>query len=179
MKENEIIRGKSGNLFRFYIALIGIIVGIILAIIGVSVQIDIIIVISGIILWGCILYAIFCSPYEIIVTNKKVCGTASFSKKVELPFDKISAVYTCMNNGIGVSTSSGIIKFLFIKNNLEIYNVISELLEKRQDKKDNDYDNQNECISNADEIKKYKELLDSGAITQEEYEKKKRQLLDL
>ena len=31
----------------------------------------------------------------------------------------------------------------------------------------------------ADEIKKYKELLDSGAITQEECEQKKKQLLGL
>lgn len=33
--------------------------------------------------------------------------------------------------------------------------------------------------SNADELKKYKELLDSGAITQEEFDKKKKQLLGL
>ena len=33
--------------------------------------------------------------------------------------------------------------------------------------------------SNADEIRKYKELLDMGAITQEEYDKKKAQLLGL
>lgn len=33
--------------------------------------------------------------------------------------------------------------------------------------------------SNADELKKYKELLDSGAITQDEYDAKKKQLLDL
>ena len=33
--------------------------------------------------------------------------------------------------------------------------------------------------SQADEIKKYKELLDSGAITQEEYDAKKKQLLGL
>lgn len=33
--------------------------------------------------------------------------------------------------------------------------------------------------SNADEIMKYKELLDAGAITQEEYEAKKKQLLGL
>ena len=34
-------------------------------------------------------------------------------------------------------------------------------------------------ISNADEIKKYKELLDSGIITQEEFDAKKKQLLGL
>lgn len=33
--------------------------------------------------------------------------------------------------------------------------------------------------SAADEIKKYKELLDIGAITQEEFEQKKKQLLGL
>lgn len=33
--------------------------------------------------------------------------------------------------------------------------------------------------TNADELKKYKDLLDSGAITQEEFEEKKKQLLNL
>ena len=33
--------------------------------------------------------------------------------------------------------------------------------------------------SSADELKKYKELLDMGAITPEEYEKKKKQLLNI
>lgn len=34
-------------------------------------------------------------------------------------------------------------------------------------------------VSNADEIRKYKELLDDGIISQEEFDAKKRQLLDL
>ena len=34
-----------------------------------------------------------------------------------------------------------------------------------------------ENVSQADELKKYKELLDNGAITQEEFDKKKKQLL--
>lgn len=34
-------------------------------------------------------------------------------------------------------------------------------------------------VSSADEIKKYKDLLDAGAITQEEFEAKKKQLLGL
>ena len=33
--------------------------------------------------------------------------------------------------------------------------------------------------SNADELKKYKDLLDSGVITQEEFDTKKKQLLGL
>lgn len=34
-------------------------------------------------------------------------------------------------------------------------------------------------VSSADELKKYKELLDSGVITQEEFDEKKKQLLNL
>lgn len=34
-------------------------------------------------------------------------------------------------------------------------------------------------VSEAEEIKRYKELLDSGAISQEEFDKKKKQLLDM
>lgn len=37
----------------------------------------------------------------------------------------------------------------------------------------------NEPISHADELKKYKELLDSGVISQEEFDAKKKQLLDM
>ena len=33
--------------------------------------------------------------------------------------------------------------------------------------------------SNADELKKFKDLLDSGIITQEEFDEKKKQLLGL
>ncbi len=45
-----------------------------------------------------------------------------------------------------------------------------------QQKKNN---NPKENINNIEEIKKYKELLDMGAITQEEFEKKKKELLNL
>lgn len=34
-----------------------------------------------------------------------------------------------------------------------------------------------QAVSGADEIKKYKELLDMGIITQEEFDKKKQQIL--
>ncbi len=47
------------------------------------------------------------------------------------------------------------------------------ICDKREDK------SEEQSLSASDEIKKYKELLDSGAITDEEYNQKKKQLLDL
>lgn len=53
------------------------------------------------------------------------------------------------------------------------------LPEEEKAKLKNDEKEINSGISFADEIKKYKELLDSGIITQEEFNTKKKQLLDL
>ena len=61
-----------------------------------------------------------------------------------------------------------------IKNRDEIYEVVSKLLMERQTSK---------MVFNesspADELKKYKDLLDTGAISQDEFETKKNQLLNL
>ncbi len=43
----------------------------------------------------------------------------------------------------------------------------------------NNTNNTNQATSSADELKKFKELLDSGIITQEEFDAKKKQLLGL
>jgi len=51
-----------------------------------------------------------------------------------------------------------------------------EMKNEREKKKQN---SQAPAISTADEIKKYKELLDCGIITQEEFNEKKKQLLGL
>lgn len=118
---------------------------------------------------------------EITVTDKRIFGKASFGKRVDLPLDSISAVSTTsIFNGIGVSSSSGTIKFLYITNAKEIHQTISELLVNRQNSfQDKTTIKQEPQQSNADEIKKYKDLLDSGAITQEEFDAKKKQLLGL
>lgn len=53
----------------------------------------------------------------------------------------------------------------------------------KQINKARDFDNnsikQRETISSADEIKKFKELLDEGVLTQEEFDAKKKELLGL
>ncbi|HBF4490696.1 TPA: SHOCT domain-containing protein [Clostridioides difficile] len=93
--------------------------------------------------------------------------------------------YTKDDGGIG---KSAIIKnFRSIQNgtesveNVEFYEY--EILTKQEEKELNEKNNDNNYIRNSgidplDRIKKLKELLDSGAITQEEYNKKKKALLE-
>lgn len=138
---------------------------------------------SAILLYGLValIYFIF-SKCELTVTNKRVYGRAVFGKRVDLPLDAISAVGTSMMKGISVGTSSGTIKFKFINNSAEIHSAISDLLLDRQGKEKpvvTTTIKQEIPQSNADELKKYKELLDSGVITQEEFDAKKKQLLGL
>ena len=128
---------------------------------------------------GTIIYFIT-SKIEITVTDKRVYGTALFGKRVDLPLDKIAAVGTSAFKGVAVTTSSGAIKFVFIKNNYEIHKAISNLLIQRQDNAaSKNVIIQESNNSNADELKKFKELLDQGIISQEEFDAKKKQLLGL
>ena len=129
---------------------------------------------------GCMIYYGLRS-YELIVTDKRIYGKIAFGKRVDLPVDSISATATIrMLRGVSVSTSSGKISFRAIKNAEEIYKVISNLLIERQQNKGNATIAVTPQISDeADQLKKYKDLLDSGVITQEEFDAKKKQLLGL
>ena len=135
---------------------------------------------------GCIFAIMFVKAYssvELIVTDKRVHGKTSFGKRVDLPLDSISAVSTAVMKTIAVTTSSGAIKFALIANRDEVHNAISALLIDRQDKKNataSVTNITNEILqSDADELKKFKELLDCGIITQEEFDAKKKKLLGL
>ena len=117
---------------------------------------------------------VYCNNCTICVTNKRVYGKASFGARVDLPIDSISAVgVLTIWNGISVATSSGAIKFLYIKNADDIHKTLSNIIVNRQGKV------LSTSSSSADELKKYKELFDDGTITQEEFDEKKKQLLGL
>lgn len=119
--------------------------------------------------------------YELTVTDKRIYGRVALGKIVDLPVDSISATAKIrFLKGVSVSTSSGRISFRAIKNADEIYEVINNLLIERQQKSVNA--TVIESAPKTDEveqIKKYKDLLDSGIITQEEFDMKKKQLLGL
>lgn len=123
---------------------------------------------------ACILYWAI-STHTITVTDKRVVGKTFFGKRVDLPIDKISAVSSVrLINGVGVATSSGVIRFALLRNEAEIIEVLAALLIERQDKSmDRRQNNQ------IGDLKKWKELFDEGVITQEEYEAKKKEYLGL
>ena len=116
----------------------------------------------------------------ITVTEKNVRGTALFGKEVVLPIYMISAYSTrSFMSTIAVATSSGLTKFALIGNYAEIGNVLSKMINDRQDNTIKTEIKTEVSNSNMDDLVKLKTLLDQGIITQEEFDAKKKQLLGL
>ena len=69
--------------------------------------------------------------------------------------------------------------FWFIKNREEIHTTLTDIIGKVQIDFAPQQTNTAPTSSSADELKKYKDLLDNGIISQEEFEAKKKQLLGL
>lgn len=120
---------------------------------------------------------------EGILGRLKIWGVNS---KLNIPLDNISSLYVKesiwdkMRSGktLGIASSSGSVKFRCVQNADEFVETVNNLTEKRKNaaKAPSSASNQ---VSSADELKKFKELLDAGAISQEEYDSKKKQLLGL
>lgn len=127
------------------------------------------------------LFYFFASKVSLTVTDKRIYGTAAFGKRVDLPIDMISAIGSFrLFRSVTVATASGKISFPMIKNMDEVFGTISEILIQRQDKqRDNTTPVKESSTVSADELKKFKDMLDSGIITQEEFDAKKKQLLGL
>ena len=183
MNEKVIIEERSGKFNTFLVlsalaALVFCVIGIDMALAG-----D-----SNTMLWftiaiGCLVVAIVVyyafSNCRITVTDKRIFGKVAFGRTIDLPIDSISAVATTsITKGVSVSSSSGRITFFFLAKREAIAREIRNLLIKRQDKPATTTTIHQEA-SQADELKKYKELFDSGIISEEEFNAKKKQLLGL
>lgn len=138
---------------------------------------------ASLIIYGIALLIIFLnfwlSKHSITVTDSKIYGTGNFRKKFSVPLDKISTVGTSLFNGLDIGTSSGKIKCKLIENRDEIQSEISKILIERQKNDEVKNSGSKTQASGADELKKYKDLLDSGIITAAEFDEKKRQILNL
>lgn len=117
------------------------------------------------------------SKNQIIVSDKRISGKSAFGKQIDLPIDSVSSVSTIkFIKGLSVSTASGNVSFWAIPNRAQIYEAISGLIIARQNQ---GADVRSINADYIDELTKIKQLLDTGVITQEEFDAKKRQLLDL
>ena len=123
-----------------------------------------------------------CLKCYLTVTDKNVIGRTIWGKKINLPVYQISSFSTRpLFSKIIVSTSSGNTSFAFIENYESIGKVISDLINSRQEQTTLKETHQTEqkFSNQLDDIIKLKEMLDSGIITQEEFDAKKKQLLGL
>lgn len=131
----------------------------------------------GIIVFVIVGFVFLAMPFELTVTDSRVVGKTLLGKRVDLPISQISATGTGMFKRVSIATSSGSINFYGVANQNEVFSVISELLLKRQEETKTTTVKVQE--SGSEELKKYKELLDSGIITQEEFDAKKKQILGI
>ncbi len=114
--------------------------------------------------------------FELTITESRVIGKLK-NNRVDLPINQISAIGTLAFNGISINTSSGKIEFPYLINREEVYNCLSELI-RRQNQPSNVISTQ--AVGTASEqLIELKKLLDSGIITEEEFDAKKKQLLGL
>ena len=77
------------------------------------------------------------------------------------------------NKELRIILPSKKLKFYSCLNSKEVYDIIIDLI------KNEPFEEKNSYNSNTKAIKEYKELLDMGAITQEEFDAKKKELLGL
>lgn len=132
----------------------------------------------GIVVFVTLGFVFLAKGRELIVTNYRVTGVTASGKRVDLPISKISAVGTAeFFKGVTISTASGVITFQGVLNRDAVLSVISDLLLKQQNETIAGKPTAAESV--ADEIKKMKELLDQGIISESEFENKKKQLLGL
>ena len=128
---------------------------------------------AAIIVLGWLIYAAF-HVGELTITDRRVVGKTTWGKQVELPRRQISAIAMGGLKGIAIATSSGRIRFSLIKNRDELYRVLSGLIGSAQPQPSSVPVPVVQQSTDADELAKFKSLLDSGAITQEEYDAKKK-----
>ena len=119
---------------------------------------------------------------NLAISNNFIKARTFWGKKVELPIHMVSSYSTRkILSVVSISTSSGIIRIPGIGNYKEIDDVLKNLLTERQKKTEvqastGTYQSN---TKNLDDLITLKNLLDNGIITQEEFDLKKKEILNL
>ena len=121
---------------------------------------------------------------DITVTDSMISGKLPGGRAVSIPFEQINSLRKTLFNGISIASTSGVSKFYCIENRDEVMKAISYILERSQHNNNQpgqsvDIASESKLVNEAAQLKGLKDLLDSGAITQAEFDAKKKQLLGL
>lgn len=124
---------------------------------------------------------------SITVTSQRVRCTSGFKDEMNMPIDAISsvAVNTGLFQSITLTCAGNSYSITYIENCQEVYDVINKLIneKRRQPTKVNIepivQNNSSATEDVTEQIRKYKQLLDEGIITQEDFDAKKKQILGL
>ena len=110
---------------------------------------------------------------ELSILDNAIIGKKSNGKTVQFLLKDIKSVETTQKHGLKITGAGIRYDIHLIQNAEEMKNVMMDMLEKVQ--------HQQPVVagSSVGDIKEYKELLDAGIITQEEFDAKKKQLLGL
>ena len=108
---------------------------------------------------------------NITITNKKIFGFTSKYTKVSVPIENIKSVSLINPYSISLKTSTG--EFIYIFNGFKNAPELVKTMEKMMP------NNNEQSEKDLDLLKKYKDLLDSGVITQLEFDTKKKEILKL
>lgn len=107
-------------------------------------------------------------------------------KSIQVKLSKLTAGYIQFGVGGGLENVGGLQQAASDENSItfpyrynKLVNEIKTYIENIMLKQNDTSTSNNVSISTADEIKRFKELLDMGIITQDEFEAKKKQLLGL
>lgn len=112
------------------------------------------------------------------VTGKKKSKSTCTSLRIKITLNNMLTPTEYINIITTETKKSSLVYKTSEQQAQQIISVFQIMCEQKKSESTAD-DSQTQEISSADEIKKYKELLDSGIITQEEFDLKKKQLLGL
>lgn len=123
---------------------------------------------------GSILY-IADKKTELVIYENEIIGKKIDGKTVQFLLKDIKSVETTKTQGLKITGAGIKYDIHLIENAEEMKNILMDMLAKVQ------HEQPVVAVvgSSANDIKEYKELLDAGIITQEEFDAKKKQLLGL
>lgn len=152
--------------------------------------------VGGPLLFGLILHLLM-KTFGMVVTDKRIYGWSIFQLwRTDLALDAVTSVALVGFTGISVRTAGGNILLFLIKNRKAVHSGICNLLMQRNTsvavavKQENVpadvsaaeeevFAGQTAVSDDMSALRSLKEMLDMGLITQEDYDTKKKQILDL